>query len=378
MDLTAAQDRYHRQRLITWWDQDLLAGARVMLVGAGALGNEIAKNLALVGMGSTLVVDMDDIEHTNLARCALFREEDEGRDKAEVVAERMREINPSIHAESFVGPVEDLGIGALEDFDLVIAGLDSRIARLWVNRAARKMGRPWVDGAIEGVRGLARVFLPEGPCYECTLGETDRKILAARRSCALLTPAEMQSGKVPTNATTAAIIGGIEVQEAIKLLHDHPDLLGLEGRAFMYSGETMDTYTIDYSEDEWCLSHETLGARQRANYSAQDTFASLAARTFAEGSDPVSVQLEQEIVRSAKCIACKTELTPQRSLRGFAVGELICLGCSNPFALDISTRFDSDDPLWHLPIAQMGLAHSDIATLTRGDEWQTLLLNQDQ
>ena len=188
----------------------------------------------------------------------------------------------------------------------------------------------------------------------------------------------MQSGKVPTNATTAAIIGGIEVQEAIKLLHDHPDLLGLEGRAFMYSGETMDTYTIDYAEDEWCLSHETLGPRQRANYSAQDTFATLAERTFAEGSDPVSVQLEQEIVRSAKCIACKTELTPQRSLRGFAVGELICPGCSNPFALDISTRFDSDNPLWDLPIAQMGLARSDIATLTRGDEWQTLLLNQDQ
>ena len=76
--------------------------------------------------------------------------------------------------------------------------------------------------AIEGIRGVARVFLPDGPCYECTLGENDRRVLDARRSCALLTPEQMLEGKVPTNATTASIIGGIEAQEAIKLLHDRP------------------------------------------------------------------------------------------------------------------------------------------------------------
>lgn len=368
-------DRYHRQNLIPWWDQQLLASTRVMLVGAGALGNEIAKNLALVGFGSTLVVDMDAIERSNLARCALFRESDEGRDKATVVAERMAEINPGIAAEAFVGPVEALGAGILDDVDIVIAGLDSRIARLWVNAAARRFRIPWVDGAIEGVRGLARVFLPDGPCYECTLGETDRKVLAARRSCALLTPEQMLEGKVPTNATTAAIIGGIEVQEAIKLLHGRDDLPVLAGRAFMYSGETLETYTIDYVEDEWCGSHSTLGPRERVSYGPDDTLAGIAAECFGTADDVV-IQLDQEIVRSASCTACGSSITPQRAMRSFGTGELVCPGCSEVFALDVATRFEADSELGDVPIAGLGLARHDIAVFESPAGAVTLLLEE--
>jgi molybdopterin/thiamine biosynthesis adenylyltransferase len=368
-------DRYHRQNLIPWWDQDLLASTRVLLVGAGALGNEIAKNLALVGFGSTLVVDMDRIERSNLARCALFRESDEGRDKATVVAERMIEINPGITAEAFVGPIEALGAGVLESADVVIAGLDSRIARLWLNRAARRFGTPWVDGAIEGVRGLARVFLPQGPCYECTLGEADRRVLAARRSCALLTAEQMLEGKVPTNATTAAIIGGIEVQEAIKLVHGREDLPVLAGRAFMYAGETIETYTIDYSEDEWCASHEVLGPRQRVTYGAHDTLHDLAAECFGS-TDHVVVQLDQEIVRSAMCSACSTSSTPQRALRSFGAGELVCAGCSEVFALDVATRFEADSDLAALPISTLGLARHDVAVLESPTGFVTVLLEE--
>ena len=370
-------DRYHRQNLIPWWDQELLGSTRVLLVGAGALGNEIAKNLALVGFGSTLVVDMDRIERSNLARCALFRESDEGLDKATVVAERMVEINPALTAEAFVGPIEALGAGVLDDVDVVIAGLDSRIARLWVNRAARRFATPWVDGAIEGVRGLARVFLPEGPCYECTLGETDRKVLAARRSCALLTAEQMLEGKVPTNATTAAIIGGIEVQEAIKLVHRQPDLPVLAGRAFMYSGETLDTYTIDYAEDEWCASHEVLGPRQRVRYRPEDTIRTIAEECFGS-SDDVVVQLDQEIIRSASCSTCGSTSVLRRALRTFGAGELICPSCEEGMALDIATRFDTESDLSDVPLSTLGLALHDVATLESTDGTVTLLLEELQ
>lgn len=375
MSIFDEDDRYHRQSLITWWDQDALAAARVLLVGAGALGNEIGKNLALVGFGHVTVVDMDRIERSNLARCALFRESDEGRFKAEVLAERMVEVNPGTVVEHHVGRVEDLGTGVFEDVDLAIAGLDSRVARLWVNRAARKMGKPWVDGAIEGIRGVARVFLPEGPCYECTLGETDRKVLAARRSCALLTPEQMLEGKVPTNATTAAIIGGIEVQEAIKLLHRNEGLQLLSGRAFMFSGEMMDTYTVDYVEDEYCLSHEELGPRRRVEYGPSTTFAELVASEL-PGAGSVQVRLDQEVVRSGACSACGTTVEPQRSLRSFGTGELVCPECEQAFALDVATKFAADDPLAHVPIESLGLAQMDVATLEGEEQWLTLLLTQ--
>ncbi|MDP6467431.1 MAG: ThiF family adenylyltransferase, partial [Pirellulaceae bacterium] len=58
-------DRYSRLRLIAWWDQQKLAQAKVLVVGAGALGNEVLKNLALLGVGTAYVVDFDHIEESN-------------------------------------------------------------------------------------------------------------------------------------------------------------------------------------------------------------------------------------------------------------------------------------------------------------------------
>lgn len=85
--------RYHRQELITWWDQSKLKASKVLVVGAGAIGNEVVKNLALVGVGTIKVCDMDTIENSNLARCAFFREADQGFYKAEVLARRAQELN---------------------------------------------------------------------------------------------------------------------------------------------------------------------------------------------------------------------------------------------------------------------------------------------
>ena len=103
---------------------------------------------------------------------------------------------------------------------MILGGLDNREARVAINQAAARAGKVWIDGAIERLDGVARVFDPAtGPCYECTMGENDWKMLEARRSCALLSRGEMEQGKVPTTPTTASIIAGIQVQEAVKYLH---------------------------------------------------------------------------------------------------------------------------------------------------------------
>ena len=67
------EDRYARLRLIPWWDQERLKNATIMVVGAGAIGNELIKNLTLLGIGRILVYDMDAIESTNLTRSVLYR-----------------------------------------------------------------------------------------------------------------------------------------------------------------------------------------------------------------------------------------------------------------------------------------------------------------
>jgi len=167
----AGEGRFHRQELISWWDQKRLLEAKVLVIGAGALGNEILKNLALVGVGRVVVADMDRIELSNLARSVLFREDDIGLYKAEVAARRAMEICPQMHVQPFVGNiVYELGMGVFRWADITLCGLDNREARVAVNRACLKVGRPWIDGAIERLDGVVRTFLPHaGACYECTM-----------------------------------------------------------------------------------------------------------------------------------------------------------------------------------------------------------------
>ena len=70
------EDRYSRLRLIPWWDQERLKNATIMVVGAGAIGNELIKNLTLLGIGRILIYDMDSIENTNLTRSVLYGAKD--------------------------------------------------------------------------------------------------------------------------------------------------------------------------------------------------------------------------------------------------------------------------------------------------------------
>src|SRR3954464_11874444 len=110
--ITGREGRFARLEAIEWWDQPLLARSRVLVVGAGALGNEVVKNLALLGVGHLVIADMDRVELSNLSRSVLFRESDEGRPKAECAAQAAREIFPGMQVNAVVANVlADLGVG---------------------------------------------------------------------------------------------------------------------------------------------------------------------------------------------------------------------------------------------------------------------------
>ena len=251
-------DRYSRLDIITWWDRNVLSSAHVMVVGCGALGNEIIKNLTMLGIGNIYLVDMDAVEKSNLTRSVLFRKEDEGKSKAETAAIRAKEINDEVNIHYFDGNIYELGLGIFKKMDVVICGLDNREARLFVNQSCWKVSTPWIDGAIEVLNGIARMFIPpDGVDYESTMTETDYKLLNYRKSCLLLGIDDIEQGKIPTTPTIASIIGGIEVQEAIKYLHGENDLLILDGKGFIYNGNTNESYIVEYQVKEDCNSRYT-------------------------------------------------------------------------------------------------------------------------
>ena len=252
-------NRYSRFRLISWWEQSVLKNAKILVIGCGALGNEIVKNLAMLGAGNIYVADTDKVEKSNLTRSVLFRKEDLGKSKAETVCRRAKEINDEIEIKYFDGNVFELGLGIFKEMDIIICGLDNREARLFVNQSCWKVNRPWIDGAIEILNGVARIFVPpDGVCYECTLNEIDYKLINKRKSCLMLGLDDIQQGKIPTTPTISSVIAGMQVQEAVKYLHKK-DFNLLNGKGFVFNGLTNESYIVEYQKNENCPSHYTFG-----------------------------------------------------------------------------------------------------------------------
>lgn len=359
--------RFARFELMGWWDQSRLASAKALVIGAGALGNEIIKNLALLGVGNAFVADLDRIEASNLSRSVLYRESDCGRSKAEVAAERARDIFPGMRLQPFNGNVVyDLGLGVYRWADVIFGGLDNREARVAINRAAAKTGKPWIDGAIERLDGVARVFDPAvGPCYECTMSEIDWKMLEARRSCALLTRAEMEGGKTPTTPTTSSVIAGIQVQEAVKMLHG---LDALSGQGFVFDGTYHQSYLVTYTRLEDCPSHEALEDVVELPWSIAKTRAGdLLERIRSDLGPAAVIEFNTDLLSGLTCGACGESTPKLASLGKVTVADARCLACGETMAPSIYHTLGSNSPLLVHTLQDLGAPLWDVLTGRAGE-----------
>jgi adenylyltransferase/sulfurtransferase len=231
---------FARQQMIEWWNQQRLADAHVLVVGAGALGNEVLKNLALLGVGNIYIIDFDVVEPSNLSRSVLFRSNDTGQGyKAEIAAQRVAQLHTykKARVSFFHGDlVWDLGAGIYRQMDVILGCLDNVEARRFVNLCCWKAAKPWIDGAIHKLSGSVAFYNSEHEkaCYECGISERMRILANQRYSCLSgVIRTNIQAGNEPTTQTSSAIVAAIQTQEAIKLCH------GLEipgGRKVYYNG----------------------------------------------------------------------------------------------------------------------------------------------
>ncbi|HTF57850.1 MAG TPA: ThiF family adenylyltransferase [Planctomycetota bacterium] len=347
-------DRYGRLRLISWWRQEKLSAAKILVVGAGALGNEVLKNLALLGAGRVFIIDFDRIEATNLTRSILFRAGDAGRSKAERAADAVRALNPDVRVRALDGNViTDLGLGVFAEMDVVIGCLDNREARLWINRQCWRVGRPWVDGAIQEISGVAKVFVPpESACYECAMTEADYRLLNLRYSCPLLRREDLAEGKVPTAPTIASIIAGLETQEALKLLHALPVQAGA---ALVFNGESNNFYTTRFQRREDCLSHESWPAATPVPFGASSPAAALLKQ-----SGGSSLLLIRDLLVSLSCPACGVRKMILKALQLVSHKEGVCATCGQVMRTEIVHEVAAESPLAAEPLLNLGVAPFDI------------------
>lgn len=251
--------------LLSWFKMERVKNARVLVAGAGALGNEVVKNLALFGVGHIYVADFDRIEITNLTRSVLFREQDVRSHafKADIVASRAMEINPQIKVTPIVGNLfSDVGFGIYRMVDVVIGCLDSRIARYQLNRLCMRAGKTWIDGSIENLTGVVRVYTPGISCYECGLSREEFNNIMLRTGCADVVRTQTAAGRIATTPISASIVGAMQVQEAMKVIHLDPNgenlqFKTLQGKMLRYEGMTNSVNIYRFAS--WknnCPSHE--------------------------------------------------------------------------------------------------------------------------
>jgi molybdopterin/thiamine biosynthesis adenylyltransferase/DNA-binding transcriptional regulator YhcF (GntR family) len=349
------QDRLGTFDLISWWERDKVQAAKVMVVGAGALGNEVAKNLALMGMGHIFILDFDNIEAANLSRSVLFRERDNGRPKAEIAAARLHELNPDVKIQYFNGDVRtEVGLGVFRRMDAIIGCLDNREARLAVNRFCYRLNKPWVDGAIQELLGLVRVFVPEdGACFECTLTEQARREISMRYSCPLLGRANILLGKVPTTPTSASIVGGMQSQEALKLIHGFPVEAG---SVIHVNGMSNRIHNTNYVRREDCESHWIYGEIIELDKRAEDTTL-LELLQIARGDlgpDTV-IELDQELVLSLQCQNCEVVEEVMRPISEVSFDAAHCPNCGLIRQVEMTHVVVGDEPFLHHTLSTLGV-----------------------
>jgi molybdopterin/thiamine biosynthesis adenylyltransferase len=358
--LTLTAGRFERFARVEWWDQSRLRAARVLVIGAGALGNEVVKNLSLVGVGHLAVADMDRIEESNLSRSALFSAADEGRFKAEVICQSARRLFPDIEAIPLVGNVlGEIGLGWFRWAEIVVGALDNREARVYVNSTCAMLNRPWIDGGIDMLNGIVRGFAPPATaCYECTMNQTDWDLINKRRSCSLLARRAMEFGGAPTSPTTASVIGAMQAQEVIKHLHGLPILAGA---GYVFEGRTHGSYSVDYQVRPDCPWHEASAPVEVASKLGRASTLRDVWELGAQRLGPLdALDLTHEIVTTLVCSACHHSQDVFQPINRVTEAQAICPRCKTECQANVAASVGKDSPWLDKTVGDFGLPAWDI------------------
>ena len=192
------------------------------------------------------IVDHDKVELSNLNRQVLHRDENIGMDKADSTVEKIKKINPGVEIEAVAKTITEGNVAELVgDCDLIVDAMDNLPTRYLLNKAAIDKNIPFFHGAVYGFEGRAMTIIPgKSACLQCVYHGT-------------ITPEE----KFPVIGATPAVIGCIQVTEAIKYIVGTGKLL--TNRLLVYDGLDMKFTELNVSRDPDCKHCGHLAATEQ-------------------------------------------------------------------------------------------------------------------
>ncbi len=213
---------------------------KVLMIGAGGLGSPAALYLAAAGVGTLGILDMDEVDASNLQRQILHNLDRIGDRKVDSAKKTLTLMNPDLNVVTY-----DTRLGAdniesiMAGYDLIVDGTDNFPTRYLVNDVSLKLGIPVVFGALFRFDGQVTIFKPhDGPCYRCMLPEPPPAEMAP--SCA-------EAGVL---GVLPGIIGSLQAMEAIKQLLGLGD--SLSGRLLTYDALEQSFRTLKIRRDPNC------------------------------------------------------------------------------------------------------------------------------
>ncbi len=241
MALSSAElSRYRRHLTLPGFGQvaqQKLKDARVLVVGAGGLGAPLLSYLVAAGVGTVGLVDFDKVESSNLHRQVLFTEDDVGRLKVEVAAERLRRQNPHVQLQIHNTKLSSHNaLDFVQEYDIVADGSDNFSTRYLVNDACVLLGKVNVYAAIFRFEGQVAVFNHPNVRGERSPNYRD------------LFPQPPLPGTVPSCAeggvlgVLPGIVGSLQANEVIKVITELGEPLA--GRLFLLDALSLETRTL--------------------------------------------------------------------------------------------------------------------------------------
>ncbi len=324
-------DRHARHRMIDWFDQDRLASTRALVVGAGAIGNEVCKNLTLLGVGHITLWDRDHVELHNLTRSVLFREADVGHEKAQIVAMRMKELDSAVQVEPVCADlIESMRPSQVDGHDVVFACLDNFEARLRINELCLIAGVDLVDGAIDARHASVEHFpFSSGHgigCYECGLPHSAYERIAQRYACGGMRRAGLAERKVPTTIVTSSAAGALMVSWGLRMgvPQTGPD----RSRRVLIDaiGARAQPSLISRNPACPCCSHVQHDRVQRVHWSDSQPL------DLGAAAQMLRVRLPEPVIFGARCAQCGQDAVDSirigSRLRSHSSDVLACRACS--------------------------------------------------
>jgi len=239
--LSAEQrNRYQRHLLLPEVGvagQAKLLSSKVLLLGADGLGSPAALYLAAAGVGTIGIVDMDEVDASNLQRQILHNIDRIGDRKVDSAKKTLTMLNPDINVVTYDTRLAASNIvDIISGYDVIVDGADNFPSRYLLNDASVKLGIPVVHGSIFRFEGMVSVFHPlRGPTYRDMVAEPPPAEMAP--SCA-------EAGVL---GVLPGIVGSIQALETIKLLLDLGD--SLIGRILAIDTTEMTFRTFNLRKD---------------------------------------------------------------------------------------------------------------------------------